>query len=427
MLNDWIQWLSSVPRDQIMAALMPLWLLDAPRYVLGSLMIWFYDVFLGLLRIVTGREKQLSFTYYPSVCVVIAGLNESETIARTLETTWGTYPDLEIIVVDDGSTDETSSVARQFAATHAGVLVVRRHHRGGKSSALNHALEFASADIIVGIDADVHLGPNAIWELVQPFADPRVGAVSGSVLARNKNVNLGTRLQAFEYLRCIFVGRQVASRLGVLGIVSGAFGGFRRSVLTRMMGWDVGPGEDGDLTLRIRKAGFNIAFAPYAQCFTNLPTTWQSLFRQRRRWDWATITFECRKHGDLANIFSRNFRFGNLVVLLDRWLFNVLLVYGFWAYAIWLCFNFGDQTLYLILLYYVLLVGMELSQLLIVLYYSNDRRRDIRIGWVAPFSPIYHLVLRLVTLLALTEEILFRRSFKDNFVPKHVRSVTWHW
>ena len=181
------------------------------------------------------------------------------------------------------------------------------------------------------MDGDSHLEPAAIWEIVQPFSDPEVGAVSGAVLARNQDTNLCTWLQSYEYLRCIFVGRMFAARMDVLGVSSGAFGAYRRTALRRVMGWDVGPGEDGDLTLRLRKAGYRIAFTPYAQCFTNLPTSWIRLLKQRRRWEWAAVTFECRKHVDMGNCFSPNFRLSNLAVLLDRWIFNVLSVYALWG------------------------------------------------------------------------------------------------
>jgi cellulose synthase/poly-beta-1,6-N-acetylglucosamine synthase-like glycosyltransferase len=123
---------------------------------------------------------------------------------------------------------------------------------------------FARAEIIVCVDTDSHLQPHAIWEIVQPLADPEVGAVAGTVLARNAETNLCTWLQAAEYLRTIFVGRMLSSRLGVLGIVSGAFGAFRREAVERLKGWDVGPGEDGDLVLRLRRR--------LASCMPRMPS-----------------------------------------------------------------------------------------------------------------------------------------------------------
>jgi glycosyltransferase involved in cell wall biosynthesis len=97
------------------------------------------------------------------VGVVIAGFNEAETIEGTLRTLWGTYPRLEIVVIDDGSHDKMAAVARRFARTHAGVKVLRRPNRGGKSSAMNWGLLYTQAEVIVVVDADSDVGPSAIW------------------------------------------------------------------------------------------------------------------------------------------------------------------------------------------------------------------------------------------------------------------------
>ena len=424
MLTDWTHWLSSLATDQLLWLLVPLLLIDLPRYSLGLSLMCFWDMVRELIQ---GPQEVRAYEYCPSVSLVIAGLNEGETIGCTLETIWGTYPRMEIIVVDDGSNDKMTEISQDFARHHAGVLVLTKLHRGGKSSALNFALPFSSGEIVVCVDGDSDLSDGAIWEIVQPFIDPQVGAVSGAVVGRNPFVNLCTWCQAHEYLRCIFVGRMFAARMEILGVISGAFGAYRRSALQRVMGWDVGPGEDGDLTLRMRKGGYRIEFQPYAQCRTNLPVKWWTLIRQRRRWEWAAITFECRKHVDMGNIFSPNFRLSNLGVLLDRWVFNVLLVYMLWGYAIWVCFHLHEHTWKQFLLYYLVYLGCDIVILVVVLYYSTNRWRDLLVGLCLPFTPFYNILQKAVSLWAITEEIFSRRSFRDGFVPEHVRRTTWHW
>src|SRR5262249_39529591 len=146
-----------------------------------------------------GRPGPEPFAYCPTVCAIIAGHNEEEVIASTLATVWGSYPKLEIIVIDDGSTDRMAELATRFARTHPGVLVLSRPERGGKSSAMNSALPYTQAEVIAVIDADSELGPNAIWEIVQPLRDPTVGAVAGNVVVRNPFESLATWLQAYEY------------------------------------------------------------------------------------------------------------------------------------------------------------------------------------------------------------------------------------
>ena len=116
-----------------------------------------------------------------------------------------------------------------------------------------------------------------------------------------------------------------------------------------------------------------------------------------------------------------------MLMLLDRWVFNVSLPYVLWAYAVWLFFNPKPDTCHHLFFYYLIYVGMDLLQLFIILFYSNNRWQDFRAGLIAPLSPIYFLVLKLVALWALTEELISRRSFKDGFVPEHVRRATWHW
>jgi cellulose synthase/poly-beta-1,6-N-acetylglucosamine synthase-like glycosyltransferase len=218
-----------------------------------------------------------------------------------------------------------------------------------------------------------------------------------------------------------------AAKIDVLGIISGALGAYRFDAIRRMHGWDVGPGEDGDLTLRLRKAGYRIAYQPYAQCMTNLPTRWMQLIRQRRRWQWAVITFECRKHIDLASLWSRNFRISNLVLLVDRWLYDLILLYASWIFVVWWAFHWHAGAWLLVAYYYALYLTAELIQFGLVMYYSTNRRRDLLVGAALPLMPIYYLLQKAISLWAVTEEIFTRRSFRDGFVPQHVRERTWHW
>lgn len=426
MLIDWISWLCSVPQTELLLLLCPIFLFDTPRYLFGSLAMWIWDFVQEAFFPVRGKESP-SFDYCPSVCVVVAGLNEADGLERGLTNIWGSYPRLEIIVVDDGSSDGMSQVAQDFAKSHNGVRVVTKR-RGGKSGAMNTALPLTKAEVIVIVDADSGLARDAIWEIVQPLADPKVGAVSGSVLVRNSQRNLLTRIQSFEYLRSILLGRMLSSRLGVLGIISGAFGAFRRSALDRVGGWDVGPGEDEDIVLRLRKVGYAIEFAPYAECYTDVPESLKVLAKQRRRWEWAVVTFESRKHIDMANPRNANFQWSNLMLFVERWVFNMFLPLWFWVYLLFVVMTV-DMVYFanLSVAYYLIFAAAETMLWLIILYYSNNRTRDATCFWILPILPFYQLMQRCVTSWALLEEMLTRRSFSDSFVPSHVRRTTWKW
>src|SRR5258708_27841956 len=170
--------------------------------------------------------------------------------------------------------------ARKFARGHPGVMVLRLADRTGKSPALNHALQYTKADVIVGLDGDADVAADAIWEIVQPLANPQVGIVSGAVLGRNPFANLVTWFQANEFLHSVFVGRILSARLGLLGIASGAFAAIPRAILDKGFGWDEGSSGDLDLTLRIRKAGYEVAFAPYAECYADMMPSWWALIKQ---------------------------------------------------------------------------------------------------------------------------------------------------
>lgn len=332
-----------------------------------------------------------------------------------------------MIVVDDGSTDGMTAAAQAFAEGREQILVIRRDRRGGKSSALNMGLHDATAEIVITLDADSKLRDNAIFELLQPLQNPQVAAVSATVLAWNPLASLAARLQAYEYRQTIFISRMTRSRMGVPGIVLGVFGAFRTSVLRQLGGWDAGPGEDGDLVLRIRKAGYKIDMPPYASCFTHVPTSWTRLFWQRCRWDRTVITFECRRHGDMAFPWNQHFHRSNFFLMLERWIFNIICVFMFWFYGVWMFTVYPESSLKLPGMLSCCGLCLEILQMLVLLFYSDRWKHDLLLSAVLPLYPIYQVFMKAVDLFALTREILFHESGDDNFVPVHVRTATWRW
>ena len=409
--------------------LLPFVFFDGFRYTGSMLVMCLFDLCCDGWRWLTNTEPSgPDWSYCPSVAVMIVGLNEADTIESALESVYGTYPRMELFVVSDGSTDGMEQRAANFATKNPGVTVLHRKDRGGKSSAMNMPLPLIKSEIVIVIDSDSHLSAGVIWRIVQPFKDPEVGAVSGTVSARNPFVNLCTWLQALEYRRSIFLGRIFLSRLGILGIVSGALGAFRKSALDKVGGWDVGPGEDGDLTIKLRKSGYKIGFEPQAECLTNVPTDFNRLIKQRRRWEWAAITFECRKHVDVGNPFNRNFRLADFAMMLERWCFNIVLIYVGILYWVYVVAVYPWQTIVnILILLYAIYVVCDFAQLAILFYYSRVKWQDLIIGLASPLMPIYYAMQKCVTAWAITEEILTRRSFRDNFVPQRVREKTWHW
>lgn len=428
MFVDWTYWLSARHPEQLLALLWALLLIDGPRYALSLLLLCMVDIARASWRWAREIPNEARFTCCPSVSLIISVYNGEHDLEAPLLSAWKSYPKLEIIVVDDGSTDGTFAAAQRFARSHEGVRVLQMPQRSGKSPAMNLALQYAKGEIIVGLDADAELGPNAIWEVVQPLANPAVGAVSGAILGRNPYQNLLTWFQAYEFLICVFLGRILSARLGVLGIASGAFSAIRRSVLDMGGGWDEGSSLDLDLTLRIRKSGYEIAHAPYAEAYTDMLTTWPALIKQRLRWDRTiTIRLQGRKHVDMAYLWNRNFRWTDFLVLTESWTFNLVCMYGIIGWAAWMVVFTPPELPFVLLTLYFAYAFFELIQVLVAMAYAVDPWKAAAVGAVFPIVFIYHTVLLAVRFIATLQEILVRRSYSEPFTPERIRGATWHW
>jgi len=427
MLEYWYHWIRGHHLIELITLMAGFMLLDGPRYAVARVVVLAVDVGYHAWQTLTGRVMT-EFTECPSLSVIVAGYNEGETVYGTLKSLYGSYPWLQLIVVDDGSTDDMRQVAERFAAAHDDVIVLGRPRRGGKSSAMNFALQYARGEIIVCVDADSSLGPNALWEMVQPFRDPRVGVVSASVLPRNPWVNMVTWMQAYEYMHSIVVGREVAARLGVLGIASGAFAAVRREAMDRTGAWDVGPPEDFDLTLRVLRGGYRIAFTRYAQCYTDMPTTWWGLIKQRLRWEQgAVVRNYLRKHAGMFQFWKPNHSFSNALLATEAFVTQFFCPIALFVYTIYMCFTYHHEILNVALTIYIVAALFEALQVLTLAYYSDNWLRDLLICAIFPLMPLYQLLMLGVRFVSNFQELFYRASFKDNYVPQHVRESTWQW
>ncbi|MCC6771363.1 MAG: glycosyltransferase [Gemmatimonadaceae bacterium] len=235
-------------------------------------------------------------SYRPPVSVLVPAYNEGEIIARTIRSVLAQqYPSLELLIIDDGSTDDTSDHARH-ASSDARLRVLRQPN-GGKAAALNYGIAEAQGDVIVVIDADTLLDPDAILHLVRPLADVRVGAVAGNAKVGNR-VNLVTRWQAVEYVTSQNLDRRAFVTLNCITVVPGAIGAWRRSAIQAVGGFQRDTmAEDQDLTLTLLRHGHRIALADRAIARTEAPETLGALLTQRFRWSFGTL--QCAwKHRD---------------------------------------------------------------------------------------------------------------------------------
>ncbi len=240
-----------------------------------------YIVFALIFRWVIERRPVYSSQFTPSVAVFVPAHNEADHIKDTLLALAASdYPQMEIIVIDDGSTDDTATIA----ASVPGVKVIRLLHNEGKAHALNTGLKHTRADIVVCVDADTRVNPSTIRYLVQPFLNPEVAGVTGNPQIRNRTGFL-RKLQTMEYATIISLIKRAEALLGGLYTVSGAICAFRRKVLVEAGGWnEATQTEDIEISWRVQKLGYRLAYEPRAVCWISIPGKYRALFRQRIRW-----------------------------------------------------------------------------------------------------------------------------------------------
>jgi len=244
-----------------------------------SLTMTVYFNFLTVPLAIYQKHRELyafDTAYTPTVSVLIPAYNEEKVLARTIETVLeATYPDKEVIVINDGSTDRTRQIADGFA--DRGVKVIHRPN-GGKATALNHGLMF------VIVDADSRVCKNTLVELVKPFRNPEVAAVAGNIKVFNRG-NLLTKCQALEYIASINIARRALDIFGSVSVVPGALGAYRREALESSGRYDTDTlVEDFDITIKALKSGKVVQASSSAVSYTEAPETIREFVKQRLRW-----------------------------------------------------------------------------------------------------------------------------------------------
>jgi biofilm PGA synthesis N-glycosyltransferase PgaC len=401
-----IRWLYSLTPIDFVLLFWPLIVIDFPRSIVKSVFL------LAHAYLAKTRRPEDTPVSFPKLSLIIPAHNEEKVIVRSIESSLAAdYPNKEIIVVDDGSKDRTYQLAHPYANKGAIKLLHRDVASGSKATALNHGFLFATGEIVVVVDADTLIERNSLIELVKPLNDKNVGAVSGNVrILRGEDGgrNLLVRLQSYEYLISLELGRRFYSIIGTLLIISGAFGAFWRSSLQSLGEYDKDTiTEDFDLTLKLRKTGKKLAFAEKAVSWTFAPETWRDWRRQRVRWTrgqietlWKHRNILRRGRFDLRLVAAiYDMIFIDMVSLTMRfaWLFVVILLQY-------------DRLVYIGIVMLFLYLVME-SVTIVAATILSPRKEDLRNVLLIPVVVLfYRPYYALVRLKAYAEWITNRQS-----------------
>jgi peptidoglycan-N-acetylglucosamine deacetylase len=283
-------------------------------------------VFVGILafaQYVRSRRREhehFGERYLPFVSVVVPAHNEERVIIRTLDSLLASdYPNFEIVVVDDGSSDATYDRVVEKFSNEPRVTIYTKAN-GGKAAALNFGWQKASGDVIIALDADTLFTSQTIGALAHRFADPHIGAVAGNAKVGNR-INIVTKWQALEYVTSQNFDRRAFASLNCITVVPGSVGAWRREVLERAGGFSSDTlAEDQDLTIQVRKLGYTIGYEEGAIGLTEAPDSLRNLAKQRYRWSFGTL--QCMwKHKNA--LFNPKYGALGFIAMPNVWIFQV--------------------------------------------------------------------------------------------------------
>lgn len=396
-------------------------------YILLNFLAFFSLRRYWFLQGIVDYSKVFQSTFYKPLSIIIPAFNEEQTIVENIHSALSLkYPEYEIVVVNDGSTDKTLSLlkehfrlvpsARNYERTLATStirevydsleypqLVVLDKENGGKADSLNAGINLSQYPLVCNIDADSLIDSSALLRIVEPFVmDKRVVAAGGTVRIANNCRVVGSQVvevkipegswalfQVVEYLRAFLFGRVGWARLNSLLIISGAFGVFRKKHLIKAGGYlrDT-VGEDMELVLRMNrllkkeKREYRVVFLPDPVCWTQVPEDRKNLQRQRRRWQ-RGLGQSLLMNREL--FFNPSYGFLGLVAypffFFVEFLGPVVEFFGYVMMALTFLLGIGSEELLLLFFITAVLMGVFTSTLSLLLeeisYRKIKRLRDM--------------------------------------------------
>ncbi|MEZ5351601.1 MAG: glycosyltransferase family 2 protein [Bryobacteraceae bacterium] len=254
-------------------------------FLIAMLIRYWILLCLATLYQLENPPLEAELDHYPMVTMILPAHNEGPVIESSIRGAMNMdYPNFEVIVVDDGSTDDTFERARNMVPEYGGKLQAITQPNGGKSKALNNGISCARGEFVLCTDADSRLEPQTLKEAIKHFSDPEVCAVAGNVKIANR-LNMLTRLQSLEYIEGLNLVRAAQAFLQKITVIPGPSGVFRKQVIIDIGGYLSDTfAEDCDLTLRLMLSGKRIKYESRCVAWTEAPEEVAALFKQRYRW-----------------------------------------------------------------------------------------------------------------------------------------------
>lgn len=382
-------------------------------------------VFIGTLAVIQEfirHRERFSDTFMPFVSVIVPARNEEKVIVRTIAALLRSdYPHFDVIVVDDGSTDSTAARITEAFGRDSRVRLLMQENRG-KAEALNFGLVQSKSEIVIALDADTLFESDTMRKLIRHFEEKEVGAVAGNAKVGNR-VNLITRWQALEYVTSQNLDRRAFDALNCITVVPGAVGAWRRDLILKAGGFTGETlAEDTDLTISIRRLGYDIVYEDEAIALTEAPDTLRNFVKQRFRWTYGTLqsvwkhrdTFFRSRYGSLGWIALPNIVVFQLLFPLISPLMDFLIVLAVALFELQRYYHgtsYSTANLLKIALFYLIFLAVD--YLTCLLAFVLERKED------------WKLLIWLFWQRLLYRQVMYYIAIKSVFAAIRGRSVVW--
>lgn len=387
---------------------------DIPRYT-------FSLISLALLLILRRPGHDHTPPGDASVSVILPAFNGAAGLDSSIASLRRqTLPPLEIIVVDDGSTDATRAIGERARARGEVDMIICHGTRCGRSAAVNAAARFARGDLLLTADPDTTFDPTTLSRMAAVFSDPHVAAASCNIDVANERQTLTTGLQSVEYLMSLSAGRSFLDMIEAIACCSGACSMYRREVFMQQGGLDVGPGEDLEFTLRLRRLGHAVRFVPDAWATTAVPDNPVSLLRQRARWDRDALRVRFLMYGEFSLLHPQE-RLPDTLQRLDFIVLDLIPTLVFPFYLAYIVAVFGENAVLFLAAVYILMLAISLFNVALAFALFNNSAGLFGFS-VSLIFPLYQgIVMKCARFVTYSAEILFASSRHDDYVPLRVR------